>query len=141
MSADGDAYSQVTTETVAAGQNKVGAFRTYFSTSQDPQRAARRVIFSGNTSQLGDGRSVSDDKFGEGIDIYAEQRNVVVTSNLRQEADVRIFNASGLCVASFTVKPGETVETPVHVGGVYVVHAAGGRYRSKLMVKSSVGLR
>ena len=141
MSADGDAYSQVTTETVAAGQNKVGAFRTYFSTSQAPQRAARRVIFSGNTSQLGDGRSVSDDKFGEGIDIYAEQRNVVVTSKLRREADVRIFNASGLCVASFTVKPGETVETPVHVGGVYVVHAAGGRYRSKLMVKSSVGLR
>ena len=63
---------------------------------------------------------------------------MVVTSNLRHAADVRIFNATGLCVATFTIQPGQTVETPIPVAGVYVVHGDGGKYMQKLVVRQRV---
>ena len=68
--------------------------------------------------------------------IFTTRRHeILVTSYLRREADVRIYNISGITVASFTILPGETVNTYIPVSGVYIVHAAGGRYQKKLAVK------
>jgi hypothetical protein len=39
------------------------------------------------------------------------------------------------CATNFNIEPGQTIETPVYRDGVYVVHVAGGRYRTKLGVK------
>ena len=67
--------------------------------------------------------------------ISVHKHDVSVTSSLRNATDVRIFNVSGVAIASYTIQPGETVTTFVPVGGVYIVRAAGGRYQKKLAVK------
>ena len=134
MSTDGDAFNKLTADDVTAKKNKVSAFRTYFSTSAKPQQAARRIMFSNNGSQLGGDESLQND-LTEGVDIRAVKRKVIVTSNLRSTADVRIFNLGGLCIANFNIEPGQTIETPVYTDGVYIVHADGARYRRKLAVR------
>jgi hypothetical protein len=135
MSKDGDAYKQMTAENVTAKNNKVSAFRTYFSTSATPQQAARRIIFNSNYAQLGNSDDDIQDRVGEGMDIRPGKRSVIVTSHLKQTADVRIFNVSGLCVASFNIEPGQTVKTPIYIDGVYIVHGDGARYIKKVALQ------
>jgi hypothetical protein len=135
MSYDGHAYNKLTADDVTAKKNKVSAFRTYFSTSATPQQAARRIIFNSDYTQLGEVDDDMKDKLGESLDIRPGKRSIVITSNLKHTADVRIFNVGGLCIANFDIEPGQTIEHPIYHDGVYVVHAAGGRYRTKLAVK------
>jgi len=135
MSYDGHAYNKLTADDVTAKKNKVSAFRTYFSTSATPQQAARRIIFNSDYTQLGEVDDDMKDKLGESLDIRPGKRSIVITSNLKHTADVRIFNVGGLCIANFDIEPGQTIEHAIYHDGVYVVHAAGGRYRTKLAVK------
>ena len=136
MSTDGDAYDKLTAADVTAKNNKVSAFRTYFSASADPQKSARRIIFNGKNSSLG---GDADPQTGKGLLenlIISDRRGkIVVTSALRSDTDVRIVNVAGLTVATFTIQPGQTIETPVYTTGVYVVRASDGRYQQKRFVK------
>lgn len=112
-------------------------FRPYFTTAPTtsaPKHAITRIAISSN-SDYGINDEQGLDKIGEGMDIRVGKHKVIVTSNLKHTADVRIFNVGGLCIANFNIEPGQTIETPVYRDGVYVVHAAGGRYRTKLAVK------
>ena len=43
-------------------------------------------------------------------------------SNLNEQASVRIVNISGITLRTFTINPGETIVTPVHLGGIYIVN-------------------
>ena len=70
-----------------------------------------------------------------GLTFSVGKRKISVTSSLRQETDVRIFNVSGQTIAAFTIDPDETIVTPVYVSGVYIIRAAGGRYMKKMAVK------
>ena len=135
MSYNGDGYDKMRAEDVTAKNNKVSAFRTYFSTSATPQQAARRIVFNSSSTQLGGNDDNIQDRMGEGMDIRPGKRSVVVTSYLKQTADVRIFNVSGLCVASFNIEPGQTVKTPIYIDGVYIVHGAGARYIKKVTLQ------
>jgi len=58
-----------------------------------------------------------------------------VESTLSQDTPVSITNSAGITFASFTIQPGETIETPVPMTGVYILRAAGGRYNKKVSVK------
>ncbi len=127
MNDDGGYFKAVTAATQAT------AFRPYFTSTASGNAAPRRITFNSVASSLNAGDDPDDGV--NGMYIHANDRKVIVTSNLKRTADVRIFNVSGLCVANFTVEPGQTVETPFYVDGVYVVHAANGRYRTKLVVK------
>ena len=127
MAADGSKYDKVT-ETTA--DRKLSAFRAYFSADKALTRA---IKFSSIGSQLGGDDDA--DRATEGVNISAKQHKVVVTSGLSTTADVRIFNVGGLCVATFNIEPGETIETPIYSEGVYMVHVDGARFRKKLMVK------
>ena len=114
---------------------KLQPFRPYImpKAQQAPKHAPKAIVFNSvNTSLQND-----DSKFSgtEGLDIYAKNRTVVVTSNLRRAAEVRIFNVGGLLVDYFTIQPGETAKSRILADGVYVVNAADGRYRTKLSVK------
>ena len=114
---------------------KVRPFRPYIlsTVQQAPKKAPKSIVFNSvNTSLESDGSEISGT---EGMDIYAQNHAVVVTSNLRRPAEVCIFNVGGVMVGYFTIQPGETVKKQLHADGVYVVYAAGGRYRSKLAVK------
>ena len=115
-------------------------FRPYFvaaSSGNAPRRSnAKYIVFDSAESSFAIGDDdPAEDKLGESVDIRPGKRSVVVTSNLRKTADVRIFNVGGLCIANFNIEPGQTIEHPIYRDGVYVVHAAGGRYRTKLAVK------
>ena len=115
---------------------KTVPFRPYFveASGSAPKRASS-IVFSNETTQLEGNDDDISGKLGESLDIRPGKRSVIVTSNLKQTADVRIFNVGGLCIANFDIEPGQTIEHPIYHDGVYVVHAAGGRYRMKLAVK------
>ena len=125
--------AEATNETPAV---TVWPFRPYFTVAptQAPKYAISRIAISSD-SGIGIGDDDSKEKLGESVDIRCGKRKVIVTSNLQRTADVRIFNVSGLCIATFDIEPGKTVEHPIYHDGVYVVHVAGGRYRSKLAVR------
>jgi hypothetical protein len=137
MSKDGDAFNKLTADDVTAKKNKVSAFRTYFSTSATPQMAARRIVFSRSTSSLGGGsvEETSQDNVDESLDIRSGKHKIIVTSNLRSIADVRIVNVAGMTINSFSIEPGETVETRIYNSGVYIVQTSDARYTKKLAVR------
>jgi hypothetical protein len=133
MATTGDKFDKLTDATPVP-------FRPYFIQTPTSSPALRRagaqyIVFDSSDSSFAFDDDPAEDKLGEGVDIRPAKRSVVVTSNLRKTADVRIFNVGGLCIANFNIEPGQTIETPVYRDGVYVVHVAGGRYRTKLGVK------
>jgi len=141
MNAAGNSFD-VTTASVTSVP-----FRPYFVKVPQPNQARagtrsegggiKHIIFDGDDSSF----TISDEdpskeEIGTETMIFTTSRHeILVTSYLRKEADVRIYNISGITVANFTILPGETVNTYIPVSGVYIVHAAGGRYQKKLAVK------
>ena len=140
MNAKGKSFD-VTTEQVASVP-----FRPYFVKVPQPNQARagtrsdvdiKHIIFDGDDSSF----TISDDdpseeEIGTETMIFTTRRHeIIVTSNLRVEADVRIYNISGITVANFTILPFETISTYIPVSGVYIVRAADGRYQKKLAVK------
>lgn len=116
------------------------AFRPYFVRTTSPSSGAphgeampQHITFNSVSSSLGG--AADQQSAAEGLSVYARRHRVVVSSSLHTAADVRVFNVGGLCIASFTIEPGQTVETPVSQAGVYIVRAADGKYLQKLAVK------
>ena len=135
MASDGGSYDKVTSSTSAADK-KLYAFRTYFSTSAEPQKAARRIMFNNNSSQLGGGEKEGpQDDVVQSMEFFAKKHKIVVTSHMRDVADVGIYSVSGVCIASFDIQPDETIETPIYNSGVYIIRAAGGHYTKKVTIK------
>ena len=136
MKADGSQYDKVP----ATGDTKtsVVAFRPYFvKATAGSRESVDYIVFNSVASRFGDAESdPSKEEVPDGmLNIYAKTGKVVVESSLRNEADVSIFNISGLLVSSFTIKPGETIETPINFTGIYITRAANGRFTKKLKVK------
>ena len=142
LSDDGSQYVKVPAQTTPPAEpvapTRVAAFRPYFvKASGGNARQADYILFDNANSSFGD--ADSDPSNGEVPDgtlyIYAKTGKVVVESSLRNEADVSIYTTSGLLVSSFTIKPGETIETPINLTGIYITRAANGRFTKKLKVK------
>ena len=114
-------------------------FRPYFvAGSVGARQNARSILFDSNDSSFafGDDKDPSGDNLGEGDFVFTIRKHMIsVTSSLRREADVRIVNMSGLTIATFTIQPGETIDTNIGVGGVYMVRADGGRIQKKLAIR------
>ena len=97
---------------------------------------AHSIVFSNETTRLeGDSDKDMDTDRQYNMNIYAKRKNIIVESNLRETAEVRITNAAGITVATFNIEPGETVKTRVDSEGIYIVYADNGRYITKLGVK------
>ena len=118
------------------------AFRPYFTAlapSPSPARPLpRSIVFDGGTSSLdfGDEDNDQEESLGNGRLMFsASGSTIFTTSSLRSPADVRIYSVGGTCIASFTIQPGETVETPVSTGGVYITRSVRGKKTKKIMVK------
>ena len=124
------------------GGSSTVPFRPYFIAnpggSAPSHDATRSIHFDSSESSFafGDDKDPSGDDFNEGELLFAVRKHtVVVTSSLRREAEVRIFGVSGQTIAAFTIQPDETIETPVHSSGVYIIRAAHGRYTKKITVR------
>ena len=127
MAADGGSYVKVDDTTT---DKKIYAFRSYF----DAKKAITRSIqFSSIGSQMGG--DDSDDHVTQYMEFFAKKHAIGVTSHMRDVADVAIYTVSGVCIASFDIAPGETIETPVNTSGVYIVRAARGHYTKKVTLK------
>ena len=134
MNAEGSSF-----DVTPAGGSAATPFRPYFiaSGSGARQYTTRSILFdsSDSTFEFGE-KDPSKDDIGEG-DLLFTVRNhqISVTSSLRREADVHIYNTGGLVIANFTIQPGETIDTRIDVSGVYMIHADGGRIKKKLAIK------
>ena len=56
-------------------------------------------------------------------------------SSLNFSEDLRVVTPAGITVATFTVKPGQTVEVQADFSGMYIVHTIDGLYTKKVSVK------
>ena len=133
MNDDGNRFDKTPTSGLAATP-----FRPYFVADNAGARQYEHILFDSNDSSFafGDDKDPSGDDFGEGDLVFTIRKHMLsVTSSLRREADVRIVNMSGLTIATFTIQPGETIDTNIGVGGVYMVRADGGRIQKKLAIK------
>jgi hypothetical protein len=145
LDADGDSYDKTTAATAAI------PFRPYFiagSVQSSPKQtrgiananqstvndAIQSIVFDSNWASFAFGNNPSDGNNGDLL-FGVKRHAIVVSSTLRHKADVLIVNATGQTIASFDIQPGETVETPIRASGVYIIHAAGGHYTKKIVVK------
>ena len=133
MNAAGDSFVKTDVATAAV------PFRPYFVAAGGGARehGADTIVFDdeGSSFAIGD-PDPTEGEVGEGCLTFFTRRHLIgVTSSLRAEADVLIVNTAGITLASFTIAPGETIETDIPVAGVYIVRAANGRYVKKLVVK------
>ena len=131
MNTEGSAYTALS----GSAAEKVSAFRPYFIKSTGSAPAYSHIYFSNETTSLQDNEPDMDNDNFETLDIASRRGKIVVTSSLRQEAEVRIFNTGGTLIDSYTIKPDETIETNIYTQGVYIVRAHHGRYIKKLVVK------
>ena len=127
LDAVGDSYDRVPDSGNAI---KVSAFRPYFTASaaaksSSPKRV-QSIIFSNEDNSMEDGSQISLDG---SLDIYVKDHKIFTTSHLPEATTIRIINVAGITFANYVLKPGETVETPIVVDGIYIVN------KKKLLVK------
>jgi hypothetical protein len=127
LDAVGDSYDKVP---AIGDATKVSAFRPYFTASaaaknSSPKRV-QSIIFSNEDNSMEDGSQISLDG---SLDIYVKDHKIYTTSHLPEATTIRIINVAGITFANYVLKPGETVETPIVVDGVYIVN------KKKLLVK------
>ena len=121
----------------------VSAFRPYIvvagsatTRGTEPKENVERVVFDNDSPQILLPKDDRSKNLNDGtMDIYAKRNKVVVESNLRYVTDVRIVNVAGMTLSSFSIEPGETIETRVETSGVYIVYADNGKYVKKVIVK------
>ena len=122
LNAAGSSFNKVTTTT------NVSAFRPYFTVAASQNNAPqmpKQIVF-GTSSSLNDGPETVLN--GE-LEIYAKDHKIITTSHLKEPTTISIFNVAGINFTNYVLKPGETVETPIVVDGVYIVN------KKKLFVK------
>lgn len=81
------------------------------------------------------GTAVDHIDMGEDLSVKTGRKKIVVESQLKKDADVRIVTPAGITLSAFSIEPGEIVETRIESGGVYIVYAANGKYVKKVIVK------
>ena len=122
----------------ASADVKITAFRPYFVAPTPPSSspAPRYIMFNSMSESIGtqDGQEQRD-HVSESMEFSVKKHAIVVTSHMQNVTDVAIYTVSGLCIGSFDIQPGETIETPVYTSGVYIIRAAGGHYTKKVTVK------
>ena len=125
LNTEGSSYDRAETTTTIP-------FRPYFTSAADGART-RSIVFGDEGSQLGGEGDPSHS--GQDLIITTREHKIIVESQLRYVTDVRIVNTAGITMKTFTIKPGEVVETFMINAGVYIVQSTDARYTKKLAVK------
>ena len=119
LSSTGSSYDKVTTKVT------VPAFRPYFvgaPTAGAKGFAAKSIIFSNDLDGSFDVEESNPSKGEKGsLKIKSKKHKIIVSSTLSADCDVHIVTTSGITMTTFTIAPGETIETNVKAG-VYIVN-------------------
>ena len=108
---------------LVGSEDKIVPFRAYFTA---PHSGTRGIVFAD-----GDGSEVSTAietvlrqkaEGADGLVVREGERSIIVSSHLNVSVPVRIVSVSGVTLSSFTIAPEETVVTPVHRSGIYIVN-------------------
>ena len=128
ISADGSSYEKVPTTGDAI---TVYPFRPYFEATPAPARPYRSIIFNDMPDSFSEQEEepAPDESVDGKLTIRTGRHKIIVSSTLDHSAPVRIHALNGITLASFVIEPGQTIETPVSHGGIYLVN------RKKLIVK------
>ena len=139
---DGSSFKvpEASSETTPYAPTEVFAFRPYFTYSSSNgvrTRGIEQIEFTMTDSNIGSekrGDPTKEEVAGT-LNIYAKKHKIIVESSLNYTTDVRIVNLAGITINSFTIEPGETIETRVNSSGVYIVEPSEARYIKKLSVR------
>lgn len=135
LSSDGSKYQLAS----ADGAVSPVAFRPYFMTTSGTgaRPVTRSIIFNNADTELKGVEEKGDptDEATGTLNIYAKKHKIIVESALNYLTDVRIVNTAGITINTFSVEPGETVETRINNAGVYIVQTNDTRYTKKLAVR------
>ena len=127
LNGEGSAFEATTAE-----KTPIGAFRPFFATKTSPKLkapATRSIVFGmGDKTQFEPDEETLVNADG-GLNIYAKKGKIIVESQLDYDRPVRIVTLGGIVISSYTICPGEKVETAVDNTGIYIVN------RKKLAVK------
>jgi hypothetical protein len=126
LNADGSSYDE-TASTVTI------PFRPYFTAGAGVR--TRSIIFSEDGTKVGGDEEMNPSREGQNLIITTREHKIIVESQLRYITDVRIVNTAGITMKTFTIKPGEVIETYLINAGVYIVQTEDARYTKKLAVK------
>ena len=134
MNQDGNSFTKTPEGGLAATP-----FRPYFEAASSGQTKPQYILFTSIDSPFAFGDDENEepqDDFGDGdLEFTIHHRTISVTSTLQNEANVHIYNVSGLAIANYTIETGETVSTNLPVAGVYIIRAANGRIQKKIAIK------
>jgi hypothetical protein len=129
LSATGSSYDKTDAEAT------VLPFRPYFVKSSASGVRTRSIVFNDDNTELEHSEPDPTAGRSETIIITPGRHKIIVESKLRRTVDVRIVTPAGITMTTFTLEPGETVETRVVNQGVYIVQTTDGRYMKKLTVR------
>ena len=129
LNATGNSYDLVK----EASPVTASAFRPFFTgtiTTSAGTKEFRHIKFH----NVNDGTLEPDDEEmfdGEdgSLKIFTRGRNIHTVSYLKESVEIRIVNASGATITTYTLEPGKTVVTPITNPGAYIVN------KKKLFIK------
>ncbi len=132
MNSTGNAYDKITAE------KTVSAFRPYFivtSTPSESRPVTRSIVFGDSGEGAEMPREQQKSEAPGTLNIYSGEHKIIVASGLKHVATVNIIATSGITMNTFDIKPGETIETRIINGGVYIVQTTDGKFLKKLAVR------
>ena len=128
LSATGGSYDKTTAATT------VLPFRPYFTSTASGVRT-RSIVFSDEISDINGDDDLKPLRDGEGLIVKPGQHKIIVESRMRSETEVRILTPAGITMKTFTIQPGEVIETRIINQGIYIVQTTDARYTKKLTVR------
>ena len=134
LNTNGSGYDRIP---ASGDATQLSAFRPFFASTvvSGAREATRSIVFSNGQGEMEMPHDTQKAEDPGTLIIRAGKKSVVVESALRYATDVRILTTAGITVNTFTLKPGETIETRVNISGVYIVQTADREYTKKLEVK------
>jgi hypothetical protein len=110
----------------------INAFRPFFTGKKTAAANTREFNYI-DFDNITDGTMEPDeDVLGREngiLEIFARGRNIHTISHLKEKVNIRIVNASGAVMTTYTLEPGKTIVTPITNPGTYIVN------KTKLFIK------
>ncbi|MBR2230411.1 MAG: hypothetical protein IJ886_09120 [Prevotella sp.] len=117
---------------------KVYAFRPYFVSANGLTRGIEQIVFGNGSLEMKGVEEHGDptkEELNGGLRIWTKKDKIFVESSLKFTEDMRVVTPAGITVATFSVKPGQTVEVQADFSGLYIVHTLDGLYTKKVYVR------